>query len=185
LANLPSLPNSKDLEESRLHLQHFQDSPHTHWYFGLFHLSGTLLGEGGLLNLGGSSVSGWPELDFIILPSHQRRGLGTQLFDSVVSTWWALPRERRRFQLHPWGVVGIEPGSPLVDCVAMYWDKSNEAAEGFFGSVLDKRGVDVNMTGTFEDFDKREGSETGGQVREWRGTAVPNPVPFVDEVESD
>lgn len=89
-----------------------------------------------------------------------------------MDSWWNLPRERRRRQLNPLVVPGLEPGASVVDSIILSWEVSNTAVTNFFAKVLGERLV--ALRGTAEDFDRREG-RTHNLVKMY-GLLVSNPV---------
>ncbi|KXJ93671.1 GNAT domain-domain-containing protein [Microdochium bolleyi] len=170
-------------DESLEHTQHQIEclqEPHddSHWYFGAFLAdTGELIGEGGLPDIDGRTTrSGWPEADFLIAREHQRQGYGTELFDAVMSSWWNLPRERRRRQLHPFVVPGKQPGERMPDCVVLAHESANEVGAAFYEKMVGAEAV--ALRGTFEDYDMREGKER--LLTSFSGMTMTNPVMFVD-----
>lgn len=169
----------KDLEESELNLARLQ-SPYDeqHWYFGAFLAStGELIGEGGIPDTDGNTRSGWPDIDLLIAVEHQRQGYGTELLKAVLDSWWKLPRERRRRQLNPIIVPGLEPGDNVIDSVIFQWESKDTHLTKFFAKVLGESVVAVK--GTVEDFDRREGRTQN--LITFHGMLLTNPIPFVDE----
>lgn len=111
----------RDLEESRLNIERFhaQRGEH-HWYFGAFLLStGEMIGEGGLPDCEDMPRSGWPEAEILIKTEYWRQGYGTELLDAILTSWWELPRTRRRHQLLPVLVGDKEPGDKVVEGVGL------------------------------------------------------------------
>lgn len=168
-------------EESKQNLERLQEVDH--WYFGIFlNKTGELIGEGGLPSTDGHPHSGWPEFELLILPEHQRKGYGTEVFNTIMDSWWRLPREKRRRQLHPFVVPpGTEPGDMVTDGVGIAWEYSIKPANHFFAKVLNMS--PVSHTGTFEDWDNREGRE--GDLTRWAGSLASNPVEVIVDEESE
>lgn len=115
--------------------------------------------------------SGWPEAEILIKPEYWRQGYGTELCTAVLDSWWDLPREKRRHQLLPFIAGDKEPGDEVIDGVGFVWEETNIAAKNFFAKFLGQSVV--SATGTFVDWDRREGRE-GALVR-WQGTLAANP----------
>ncbi|KAH7037063.1 acyl-CoA N-acyltransferase [Microdochium trichocladiopsis] len=149
-----------------------------HWYFGAFLAeTGELIGEGGLPDIHGRTTrSGWPEADFLIARDYQRQGYGTELFEAVMTSWWNLPRERRRRQLHPYVIPNHVPGAKLADCVVICHEAANKPAAAFFGKMAGED--EAALQGTFEDYDMREGRQQA--LTQWSGMTLANPILFVD-----
>lgn len=167
-------PN-RDLAETRRQIELMQP-PHDqgHWYFGAFLAStGELIGEAGMPDCEDMPRSGWPEAEVLVKPEYWRRGYGAELCTAVMDSWWDLPRERRRHQLHPVIAADMEPGDKVTDCVAFVWDEANVPAHRFFDRMLGQ--TPVSLTGTFVEVDQREGKE--GEVVRWAGTLTRNPRP--------
>lgn len=195
---------STNKEQTRSYIESLQSpGDEAHWYFGAFLAStGELIGEGGLPDTEGRCVyeflsayvtksmltkddrkarTGWPEADFLIAREYQRQGYGTEFYRAVMDSWWKLPRERRRRQLHPFAVPGIEAGAELVDHVTILYESSNEAADSFFAKMASTE--TVTLAGTSEEYDMREGRPK--ELIKWSGMTITNPVPFVDPEEED
>lgn len=166
----------KDKDETQRNINALTEDDDSHWYFGAFLRSnGELIGEGGLpdcFNMA-TSASGWPEAEFFIKPEYWRQGYGTELFNAVINSWWDLPRERRRHQLIPAVVPGVEPGDDVSEGVVFQWEEGNVVARNFFAKVLSQ--APVSAEGAFESVDTREGRE--GNIVRWVGTLNPNPRP--------
>ncbi|KAI0163108.1 GNAT domain-containing protein [Pestalotiopsis sp. NC0098] len=177
------LPDATE-EQTRSYIESLQSpGDESHWYFGAFLAStGELIGEGGLPDTEcRKGRTGWPEPDFLIAREYQRQGYGTEFYKAVMDSWWKLPRERRRRQLHPFAVPGIEAGAKLVDHVAILYESSNEAADAFFTKMTSTE--KVTLAGTSEEYDMREGRPR--ELINWSGMNVTNPVPFVDPEEEE
>jgi RimJ/RimL family protein N-acetyltransferase len=164
----------RDLDESKQNLEWFQAEDQHHWYFGAFLQStGELIGEGGLPDCDGWR-SGRPEAEFLIRPEHCRKGYGTEFWNAVMTSWWDLPREKRRYQLHPFFVApDKEPGDEVADAVGFVWEETNDAARNFFTKMQQQATYTLAASGFFVDFDKREGRE--GTLVRWEGTLAVNP----------
>lgn len=116
--------------------------------------------------------SGWPQVDFLISPTQQRRGYGTELFQAVLDSWWALPRQRRRRQLHPLALPDRAPGATIRDQVVIHYEATDKSADAFFNNVC--KGMVIYVIGQAEDFDGREGRER--DLKTWFGRTVVNPM---------
>ncbi|KAM0189321.1 hypothetical protein ACHAPA_007873 [Fusarium lateritium] len=176
-------PN-KDKEETNKQLHSLVQDDQSHWLFGAFLKStGELIGEGGLPDVltMSSSISGWPEAEFLIKAEHRRQGYGTELYKAVMDSWWDLPRERRRHQLIPLLAPGMEAGDRMHECVVFQWEDGNEAAKSFFAKVLAQ--APVAAEGGCESIDVREGRE--GNIITWKGTIIANPRPMVEDEDSN
>lgn len=111
----------RDLEETRQNIERLQ-APYdeNHWYFGAFLLStGEMIGEGGLPDCEDMPRSGWPEAEILIKPEYWRQGYGTELLHAFLTSWWELPRARRRHQLLPLVVGDKEPGAKVTEGVGL------------------------------------------------------------------
>lgn len=166
----------KTKDETAMSLAHLNEDPDNlhHWYFGAFLQStNELIAEGGLPDCAhmATSLSGWPEAEFLVHPAYWRQGYGTELFHAVMDSWWDLPRERRRQQLIPAGMPGKEPGDDAMEGVVFQWELGNSAAEGFFSKVLENSPVFVS--GSAVSFDTREDRE--GNLVTWTGLLTANP----------
>jgi hypothetical protein len=124
-----------------------------------------------------SSISGWPEAEFLVKPQHCRQGYGTELWNAIMDSWWDLPRKRRRHQLIPLIVPGKEPGDKVDECVVFQWEASNEVAKYFFAKILAQ--APVAAQGGCESIDTRDGRE--GSLITWSGTMICNPRPALEE----
>ena len=98
-----------------------------------------------------------------------------------MQSWWNLPRERRRRQLHPFVVPGVSPGAKLADSVVVSYEVDNKPAEAFFAKMAGAEAI--AMKGTVEDYDSRERRQ--GALTRWSGFTLTSPVLFVDEDISD
>ncbi|KAL4727115.1 hypothetical protein ACLX1H_006016 [Fusarium chlamydosporum] len=157
---------SKDKDESERQLYSLVQDDQSHWYFGAFLKStGELIGEGGLPDVltMASSLSGWPEAEFLIKPQHSRQGYGTELWKAVMDSWWDLPRERRRHQLISLVVPGKEAGDKVDESVVFQWEATNDVAKNFFAKVLAQ--APVAAEGGCESIDRRDGRE--GSLVTW------------------
>lgn len=96
-------------------------------------------------------------------------------------SWWNLPRESRRYQLHPFVVPNVSPGAKLTDCVVVSYETDNKLAEAFFAKMAGAEAI--AMKGTVEDYDTRERRQ--GALTMWTGFTLTNPVLFVHEDVSD
>lgn len=163
----------RDLEETKGNIERLQAPfDQQHWYWGAFlATTGELIGEGGLPDTEDQPTSGWARCEILIKPKYWRRGYGTEFFNAVMNSWWALPRKKRRHQLLPLVAGDADPGEEVTDGVEMYWEDSNEAATHFFHNVLGRSSV--SHEGFFESFDWREGRE--GNLVRWGGIIVTNP----------
>ncbi|KAF4446862.1 n- gnat protein [Fusarium austroafricanum] len=171
---------TKDKSESERQLHSLVQDDQSHWWFGAFLKStNECIGEGGLADVltMSSSLSGWPEAEFLIKPEYCRQGYGTELFTAVMDSWWNLPRERRRHQLIPLVAPGKEPGDKMRECVVFQWEAGNEAATQFFAKMLAQAPVVVQ--GGCESIDTRPGKE--GTLITWAGTMIANPKPMAEE----
>ncbi|KAJ4014178.1 hypothetical protein NW752_005897 [Fusarium irregulare] len=174
---------NKDKDESERQLHALVQDDQCHWWFGAFLKStGELIGEAGLPDVlsMSSSISGWPEAEFLIKPQYCRQGYGTELWKAVMDSWWDLPRERRRHQLVPLIAPSKEPGDKVDECVVFQWEASNDVAKHFFAKVLAQ--APVAAQGGCESIDTRDGRE--GTLITWAGTMISNPRP-VPEDDSD
>jgi hypothetical protein len=88
-----------------------------------------------------------------------------------MESWWDLPREKRRHQLLPVIAGDKEPGDEVIDGVGFVWEESNLPARNFFAKMLGQK--PVAATGTFIEFDRRDGREA--QFLNWAGTLAANP----------
>ncbi|KAF4989114.1 hypothetical protein FGRMN_9357 [Fusarium graminum] len=175
---------NKDKDETTRQLHSLVQDDQSHWMFGAFLKStNELIGEGGLTDVlaMASSISGWPEAEFLIKPEYCRQGYGTELYKAVMNSWWDLPRERRRHQLMPVVAPGKEPGDKVAEGVVFQWEAGNDAATNFFAKVLSQ--APVTVQGGCESIDTREGRE--GQLITWSGTLAANPRPMVEDEDSD
>ncbi|CVL02570.1 uncharacterized protein FMAN_00074 [Fusarium mangiferae] len=175
---------TKDKDETERQLHSLVQDDQSHWWFGAFLKStNELIGEGGLPDVlaMSSSISGWPEAEFLIKPEFRRQGYGTELWTAVMNSWWDLPRERRRHQLVPVVAPGKEPGDKMDECVVFQWEAGNEAAKNFFAKVLSQ--APVAAQGGCESIDTRDGKE--GNLITWAGTIICNPRPMPEEEDSD
>ncbi|KAF0644714.1 hypothetical protein NXS19_002198 [Fusarium pseudograminearum] len=171
---------NKDKDESERQLHSLVQDDQCHWWFGAFLKStGELIGEGGLPDVltMSSSISGWPEAEFLIKPQHCRQGYGSELWTAIMDSWWDLPREKRRHQLIPIVAPGKEPGDKVDECVVFQWEASNEVARNFFAKILAQ--APVAAQGGCESMDTREGRV--GNLITWSGTLICNPRPAIEE----
>ncbi|KAK6221624.1 hypothetical protein LQW54_001396 [Pestalotiopsis sp. IQ-011] len=116
--------------------------------------------------------SGWPEAEILLKPAFRRQGLGTEMWRAVAGSWWQLPREMRRHQLLPLMVPGKDPGDEVIEGLGYVWEEDNLAARAFFAKVLKQK--PVSATGSFVDFDRREGRDL--ELVRWSGTLEASPL---------
>lgn len=90
-----------------------------------------------------------------------------------MDSWWALPREWQRQQLHPAVTLGKQPGEKVTEGVVFQWEGGNDAAKHFFAQVLKQSPVAAG--GGFASIDMRPGRE--GNVVYLTGMLVANPEP--------
>lgn len=111
----------RDLDETRQNIERLQQASGAHhWYFGAFLLStGEMVGEGGLFDIVDMPRSGWPDAEVLIKPEYWRQGYGTELLHAFLTSWWELPRARRRHQLLPVMVGNKEPGDKVTEGVGL------------------------------------------------------------------
>ncbi|KAF5020532.1 hypothetical protein F66182_7431 [Fusarium sp. NRRL 66182] len=175
---------NKDKDETTRQLHSLVQDDQSHWYFGAFLKStGELIGEGGLPDVltMSTSLSGWPEAEFLLRPAYWRQGYGTEFWQAVMDSWWGLPRERRRHQIMPVVAPGIEAGERLDECVVFQWEHTNEAARNFFAKVLAQ--APIQAQGGCESIDTRNGRE--GTIVTWNGTLIMNPNPVPEDADDD
>ncbi|CAN8106245.1 unnamed protein product [Discula destructiva] len=163
-------------EETAQSINNLLENEDDHWYFGVFLSStGELIGECGLpsCTIMSTSISGWPEAEFVLKPQYWRQGYGTEMFRAIVDSWWDLPREWRRLQIIPYLTEGFEPGSDMPECIAFVWEAHNDAAAQFFAKMLAQ--LPAAADGAIEQRDMRNGRE--GTIVKWVGAAAYNPRP--------
>lgn len=174
---------SKD--DTRRQIESLVEFEQDQWYYGAFLRStGEMIGEGGLYTVNRTSLSGWPEVEFLIKPQYWRQGYGTEMFNAIVDSWWDLPREWRRLQIIPALTPGFDPGCEVPESLVFQWEEPNEAARLFFAKVLANRPAAAE--GGASTYDTRPGRE--GNIVRWSGTAAvnprePPPRPVVDDDE--
>lgn len=164
----------RDLDESKKHLEWFQTEDQLHWYFGAFLQStGELIGECGFPDTDGWR-SGRPEAEFLIKPEFCRQGYGTEMWNAILSSWWELPREKRRYQLQPVFVsTGKEPGDEVADAVGFVWEDTNEAARNFINKMTQQGTYSLAASGFFVAVDSRDGRDPN--ILRWEGMLAKNP----------
>ncbi|KAK7403711.1 hypothetical protein QQX98_010514 [Neonectria punicea] len=171
----------KDKEETKRVIDRLTQDTDSNWYFGAFLQStNELIGEGGMpdcLHMF-TSTSGWPEAEFFIKPAYWRQGYGTELFNAVMDSWWDLPRQRKRHQLHPIMAPGKEAGDEMLEGVVFHWEEGNDVARDFFAKVLEQ--APVLVQGGYESIDEREGRE--GNLVHFTGSMAARPRPRGDSI---
>lgn len=172
------------VEETRASIEELIAHQWDQWYFGAFLRStGEMIGEGGLpsCTIMASSISGWPEAEFLVKPQYWRQGYGTEMFNAIINSWWDLPREWRRLQVMPKLVQGLDAGSELPESIVFQWESGNEPARMFFAKVASQ--LPAAAEGAIESRDTRPGRE--GEVVKWTGTLCVNPRGPPPKAESD
>lgn len=88
-----------------------------------------------------------------------------------MDSWWALPREWQRQQLHAAVTSGKEPGDEVTEGVVFQWESGNDVAKHFFAKVLQQSPIAAG--GGFASIDVRPGRL--GSVVYLTGMLVANP----------
>lgn len=175
----------ENLEETKAGIEELIAHQWDQWYFGAFlKTTGEMIGEGGLpsCTIMASSLSGWPEAEFLVKPQYWRQGYGTEMFNAIIGSWWDLPRAWRRLQVMPKLVQGLDAGSDLPESIVFQWESGNEQARMFFAKVASQ--LPAAAEGAVESRDTRPGRE--GTVVKWTGTLALNPrAPPPKEESSD
>lgn len=88
-----------------------------------------------------------------------------------MDSWWDLPREWQRLQLHAAVTPDKEPGEKVIEGVVLQWEAGNDAAKAFFAKMLQQN--PIAASGGFASIDRRPGRE--GNVVYLTGMLVANP----------